>query len=185
MAAASASVDSHHAAHISSDNTTVALVSYSIGILNNEVKGQGWAKTGGKPLEALQPSKEKQEDICSSILNLPYTPITGGVLNRQGPMLLVPNTSMLSFRAALACVAPPVEDGERCHICDAPAVTVVLHIAWCECCVCTIFHAQGMKVIGTVPKRPVAQHNKELLSTTYRRFHALLQCTHANINSDS
>ena len=51
MAASSPSVDSHHAAHISSDNTTVALVSYNVGIVNKEVKGQGWAKTGGKRLQ--------------------------------------------------------------------------------------------------------------------------------------
>ena len=48
MAASFPSADSHHAAHISSDNTTVALVSYNVGILNDEVKskrvGEDWRK---------------------------------------------------------------------------------------------------------------------------------------------
>ena len=48
MAASSPSVDPHHAAHISSDNTTVALVSYNVGILNSEVKSKGWAEKGEK-----------------------------------------------------------------------------------------------------------------------------------------
>ena len=51
MAAMHPSVDSHHAAHISSDNTTVALMSYNVGITNKEVKSQGWAKAGGKRLK--------------------------------------------------------------------------------------------------------------------------------------
>ena len=51
MAASSRSAASHHAAHISSENTTVALVSYNVGINNDEVKSKGWAKTGGKLLK--------------------------------------------------------------------------------------------------------------------------------------
>ena len=50
MATSTPSVDSHHAADIPSDNTTVALLSYNIGITNKDVQGQGWAKSGGKRL---------------------------------------------------------------------------------------------------------------------------------------
>ena len=38
---------------------------------------------------AAQPSKKVQEEVCASILKLPYTPITGGVVIRQGPMLFL------------------------------------------------------------------------------------------------
>ena len=45
MAASSHSVDSHPAAHISCDDTTVAVMSYNVGIHNEEVKSKGWAKS--------------------------------------------------------------------------------------------------------------------------------------------
>ena len=51
MHASSSSVDSHHAALISSDNTTIALMSYDVGLFNKEVQSQIWAKTGRKRLK--------------------------------------------------------------------------------------------------------------------------------------
>ena len=58
MAASSASVDPHHAARTSFDGTTVALVSYSVGIQSEEVKSKKWTKTGGK-LEKLRSDVQK------------------------------------------------------------------------------------------------------------------------------
>ena len=46
MATANPSVDSHHAAKIACQSRTVALVSYTVGIHNNELRKKGWAKSG-------------------------------------------------------------------------------------------------------------------------------------------
>ena len=51
MAASSSTIDSHHGMDILSDTTTVALLSYNVGINNDEVKSRGWAKNGGKLLK--------------------------------------------------------------------------------------------------------------------------------------
>ena len=59
MAASSGSVGSHHAAQVSSDNTTVALVSYNIGINNDEITRPGWANREGK-LARLKSDVEKK-----------------------------------------------------------------------------------------------------------------------------
>ena len=52
MAASSPSADSHHAADIPSHDTTVALLSYNIGLLNKEVKRQMMGKEQRKAAEA-------------------------------------------------------------------------------------------------------------------------------------
>ena len=79
MAALTPSVDSHRAAHISSDNKTVAVMFYNIGILNKEDESDASAKIEEERLQLksdLQKSFKNEHGIgmpllceCGSILD--------------------------------------------------------------------------------------------------------------------
>ena len=72
-----------------------------------------------------------------------------------------PDATLLSFRTALAYTGPPIEDGERCHVCNNPAVVEQLHIAWCPLCACTLFTRQQLRVLGPAAKACPSRHALE------------------------
>ena len=62
---------------------------------------------------------------------------------------------LLSHQEALSFCGPPIEEGERCHVCDAPAVIEHVSFAWCSCCSMALMHARSLPVIGPLAKQPV------------------------------
>ena len=56
-------------------------------------------------------------------------------------------TPHLLFNEALSYCGPPIEQGERCHICDQSAVCERLHIAWCADCSTALMRRDTCMVI--------------------------------------
>ena len=56
-------------------------------------------------------------------------PIASSVRHICSMKALVPSCCVLPFNSAIYFVAVPVEEGERCHVCDQSAVVQARHIA--------------------------------------------------------
>ena len=72
-----------------------------------------------------------------------------------------PAAILLWTHAALAHAGPPIEDGERCHVCDDPAVVEQLHIAWCRNCACALFLWRQLRAHGPGAKAHLTRHALE------------------------
>ena len=81
-----------------------------------------------------------------------------------------PDPRLLTLSAAIANVAPPIEDGERCHVCNAPAVTLAKRVAWCKDCVSAMFLAHSLKMQNGYPRRELEDHALELAHPWHKLF---------------
>ena len=72
-----------------------------------------------------------------------------------------PAAILLWTHAALAHAGPPIEDGERCHVCDDPAVVEQLHIAWCRNCACALFLWRQLRAHGPGANAHLTRHALE------------------------
>ena len=88
------------------------------------------------------------------------TPITGGVQHVVSATA-IPSPKLDLYGTAMSFVSPPIEDGERCHICDAPATQFALRVCWCDRCIAAMFAARELKVMGKPSKAPTPQHAME------------------------
>ena len=63
---------------------------------------------------------------------------------------------------ATACPFPylmaPVEEGERCHICDLPAWGLTKRICWCKSCALALLPVRNITAVMIWPKCAVAAH---------------------------
>ena len=87
----------------------------------------------------------------------PLPPIAGSVVQVTSKAI-VPPAQLDRYDTAMHLVSPPIEEGERCHMCDAVGSQLALHICWCANCVTAMFAAKGLKVIGALPKTPTPHH---------------------------
>ena len=55
------------------------------------------------------------------------------------------------FVTARNVCSVPIEEGERCHMCDAPASAEALHAAWCDECVAALVVRAGIASFGPPP----------------------------------
>ena len=83
----------------------------------------------------------------------PWIEVTGGAFDVPRP-----STVVLSFRSAMAHAGPPIEEGERCHICDLPAVVEQVHIAWCSSCACALLTWRNVSSHGPTCKAAYSDH---------------------------
>ena len=51
---------------------------------------------------------------------------------------------------------PPVEEGERCHVCDQSAWGLTNHICWCRECALALLPVRNVFALMIVPKCAVA-----------------------------
>ena len=72
-----------------------------------------------------------------------------------------------SLSSAVFCphphLMPPVEEGERCHVCDQPAWGKTNHICWCKACALALLPIRNVFALMVVPKHAI---------TTHAHFHA-------------
>ena len=71
---------------------------------------------------------------------------------------LVPPVQLLSYSTALNLTMVPIEDGERCHVCDRPATRQGGHIAWCNACAVSRVIKNGWTTLGPPYKIPINRH---------------------------
>ena len=69
-----------------------------------------------------------------------------------------PTATVMSFRSAVSHAGPPIEEGERCHICDKPALVEQLHIAWCSTCACALLAWRNIPSYGPDVKAACSDH---------------------------
>ena len=81
-----------------------------------------------------------------------------GVVSAGRSCALCPPTSLMLFGAALSHTGPPIEEGERCHICDLPAVVEQVHIAWCSTCACALFAWRNLYTLGPADRAAYSDH---------------------------
>ena len=72
--------------------------------------------------------------------------------------VLMPTTTVMSFQSAVSYAGPPIEEGERCHICDKPALVEQLHIAWCSTCACALLAWRTIPSYGPAVKAAYSDH---------------------------
>ena len=53
---------------------------------------------------------------------------------------------------------PPVEQGERCHVCDQPAWGFTNHICWCKACALALLPIRNVFALMVVPKHALTTH---------------------------
>ena len=70
----------------------------------------------------------------------------------------VPPVCLDSHVSALSLVSPPLEECERCHVCNREAQCLAHHYAWCEGCVTAMFKYRGISVFNPVPKVVTSNH---------------------------
>ena len=97
-------------------------------------------------------------------------PIEVAVLPRHTPYVLLstPSTQCAHYELALNYLSPPIEDGERCHICDRPARSLRMRMAWCRNCSAAILGHREVQSMGEYPKRETHPHALELVNRWYR-----------------
>ena len=70
----------------------------------------------------------------------------------------VPPHWLNTHYSALNLVSPPMEEDERCHICDREARCLANRIAWCNQCVTVMFKNRDISVFNPVPKVVPSNH---------------------------
>ena len=83
-------------------------------------------------------------------------------------LLSAPPTQLLHYELALSHVSPPIEDSERCHICDRLARSLRNHIAWCRNCSSALLDHLEFKSMGEYPRRELPPHAWEHANRWYR-----------------
>ena len=66
-----------------------------------------------------------------------------------------PSQSLAMFRP-YPHLMPPVEEGERCHVCDQSAWGLTNHICWCRECALALLPVRNVSALMIVPKCAVA-----------------------------
>lgn len=74
------------------------------------------------------------------------------------PQIVVPPRNCIESHVALASCSPPIEAGERCHVCDEEAECLKHGIAWCKQCACAVLLKLEITCVGTYPKEHVKRH---------------------------
>ena len=87
-------------------------------------------------------------------------PIASSIRHIAGSALLPP-AWLLSVSEALNAVMVPLEDSERCHICDAQATHEGLRIAWCGSCGIVMVMRGGVQCVGKEPRAATCRHAME------------------------
>ena len=72
-------------------------------------------------------------------------------------ILPLPSQSLAMFHP-YPHLMPPIEEGERCHICDQPAWGLTKHIAWCRECALALLPVRNVFALMIVPKCTVTRH---------------------------
>ena len=73
----------------------------------------------------------------------------------------VPPRGLYLPQEALCQAGVPIEEGERCHVCDQPAVLMARHLAWCKQCGVVQALSRGVTVMEDHPKVGVRPHARE------------------------
>jgi len=109
-------------------------------------------------VKGLHPrTHQKAQAICASPASTRNPkPLAGAKAH-----CLVPPIGFLGFRGALARASAPIEEGERCHMCDLPAVILAYHVAWCQDCACAVLMAKGVSAVGPLYKKTIPRHAME------------------------
>ena len=89
--------------------------------------------------------------ICASV-PIRASPAHNDLVERVPPICLN------SHFSALSLVSPPIEEGERCHVCEKEARCLANRYAWCDQCVTAMFKNRGISVFNPVPKVVTSNH---------------------------
>ena len=129
-------------------------------------------------VEGLQPRRyQEARAICASPAN-DRNPKTLAGAKAQ---CMVPPIGFLRFKGALARASAPIEEGERCHMCDLPAVVLAYHVAWCQDCACAVLIAKGVWATlgpdadGALYKKRIHPHAMEHACRWHRLVYGLMQ----------
>ena len=131
------------------------------------MKWYRWALTAATAIQR-QPGLTKQ-NIVSRHISIPTDngPIVPSAIARSPcrnqssltlqQILPLPSQSVAMFHP-YPHLMPPIEEGERCHICDQPAWGLTKHIAWCRECSLALLPARNVFALMIVPKCTVTTH---------------------------
>ena len=131
--------------------------------------------------EKSERKRENRENRCNSSKGHSFTTVPIAPSPARSSLNIDLNTSipcssvvspimLLPYNEALSMVSPPIEDGDKCYVCNREAVCFKLHAAWCKHCITAIFMRNSFKVAGLYPKRMTPRHALEHAF----RWHCLL-----------
>ena len=100
----------------------------------------------------------------------------GPVEDSQGPVedpgttnrFMLHHPQLLSYQEALNMTMVPIEEGEKCHVCNCPATREGLHIAWCDDCAAVMVARNGLAALGPAHAIPIRRHAFEHAHRWYR-----------------
>ena len=82
--------------------------------------------------------------------------------HRQASLASLEASPLPSLSTTVFCphphLMPPVEEGERCHVCDQPAWGLTNHICWCRACALALLPIRNVSALMVVPKHAINTH---------------------------